>query len=161
MKRNNPLPKTRKAGTQAKKRHAAGHYGWMDRERGMQEWSLVVAQSVVGDDRTFSMEGAVPAGEGDKPEDPLWKGVLRWRLDREGKTFFVYSSPPDGSTDTFIVFTAERKCIHGKSCPLTHYWCTDIDFSLARHQPGSCPMGVPWPGVWKLKGPYRDPNRGW
>jgi len=160
VKRNKPIVKTRAAGTQHKKRREAGYFGWRDYERGVNDWRIVVAQSVVGDTKTFSMDGAVPAGEDGNPDDPAWKGVFRWRLDRDGKEIFVYSTPPSGTTDKFVVFTAERKCDRGDNCPMVRYWSTDIDFTLSRHRPGNCPMAVPGPGAWRRKGMYEPFGRG-
>jgi hypothetical protein len=161
MKRNKPLVKTRAAGTQHRKRWKAGYHGWQDYERGVGDWDIVVAQSVVGDAKTFSMEDAVPAGEDGNPEHPYWKGVLRWRVEQGARTVFVYSAPPEGTEDTFVVFSARRKCTKGDACPLVRYHCTDMDFSLHTHHPWRCPGGVPSPGVWKRKGLYQKPGKGW
>jgi len=161
MKRNKPFVKH---GANPQRR---GRYHFFD-ERRRQEWSVAVPQSVVRDSRAFSMDGAQPAGEDGSPDNPLWKGLCRWRLDRGGKSFLVYGrwygfptwqkpgffiGPlPDG--EVFHTFTSHRKCTNGKSCPLVRYWCEDIDFSLSDHRPGTCPAGVPGPGTWRYTGRF-------
>jgi hypothetical protein len=139
-----------------------------DWDRGEGLWSIAVPTGYAQGARTFSMEGAIPAGE--RKGDPYWKhlwlegGLLRWRLDRNGESFFLYGrtndfpdwrnpgcydGPLPGIGETYEVYQARRKCTRDDSCPLTRYWETDVDFTLKSHRPGTCPMGVPGPGVWK------------
>src|SRR4051812_48987173 len=56
-------------------------------------WALAVRQSFVGvRESVLDMTGAVPAGDlTDLPESPRMRdGLLRWRLERDGRTEYVY-----------------------------------------------------------------------
>jgi hypothetical protein len=163
MKRNKPLCKTRKAGTQIRLRRPY----WYD-ERRAETWKVYVPQSLVGTDaRTFSMAEAVPAGEGDNPGNPgISPSLYRWRLDVDGKSVLVYVSwgawyPwSTGSSlsdvvahqgDTWYVFTAEGKCDRLK-CPFTRYGYSDKGDEIPQHRPGRCPGGIPLDATWKYAG---------
>src|SRR5690606_31705058 len=66
-------------------------YRWQARSTG--HWVLAVPQAFVGTSQTvLDMTGAVPAGADESsPDDPRYDGsILRWRLDRDGQTQFVY-----------------------------------------------------------------------
>lgn len=142
-------------------------------------WSIAVPTEKAQGSRTFSTEGIIPAGE--RIGDPYWKhlwlegGLLRWRMDRDGESFFIYGKthgfpdwrnpgcydgPLPGIGETYEVYQAHRKCTKGDSCPLTRYWETDIDFTLKAHRPGGCPMGVPGPGAWKHTGRIKIIGKG-
>lgn len=147
-----------------KKKWPGTKYHRPDWERGAHEHRIAVPLALVGDARTFSMEGAVP--EGDRPGDPRRKDrMTRWRMDVEGKSFHIYEAqrrwewdPPSGAGDTYVLFRADRRCEEGDTCPLTRYWCEEVDFTLRFHRPGSCLNGVPGPGVWKRYGQINIPT---
>ena len=163
MKRNKPV-KHRKSGTQIRRRSA---YWFDDRSAGF--WALAVRQSFVGvRENVLDMTGAVPAGDlADLPEDPRMRGgLLRWRLERDGRTEYVYGrhqwnreavfrrdSLPV-SPDVFHVFTAcRRACTRGSRCPMTYYLYSDTDIEVPRHRPDRCPMSVLDDGPpWRLAG---------
>ncbi|MEW2434395.1 hypothetical protein AB0952_09465 [Streptomyces caniferus] len=164
MKRNKPIVKRRKAGTQMQRRSA---YRFDDQSTGY--WALAVRQSFVGvRENVLDMTGAVPAGDfSDLPEDPRMRGgLLRWRLQRDGQTEYVYGrqqwSRGGGfgrdnlplSPDVFHVFTASRRaCTRGSRCPLTSYLLSDSDIEVPRHHPDRCPMSVLDDGTpWRLAG---------
>ncbi len=176
MKRNKPIVKRRKAGTQSQRRRPY----WFD-ERGASHWALAVPQAFAGVDQTvFDMTGAVTAGtDDDRPEDPRAGSALRWRIDRDGQTAFVYGlwiwggrphreSPASygnriaqymrrsipTSPDVYHVFMAERTgCPHGTRCSLTRYFYSDSDIELPQHRPDRCPMSVLNDGPpWRLVG---------
>jgi hypothetical protein len=175
MKRNKPLIKRRKAGTQYERRRP---YQW--RESATAYWALAVPQAFAGTGQTvLDMTGAVPAGADDScPDSPLYGSSLRWRLDRDGQSQFVYGelvwrryqsesqaaygkrivgsfrrSLPT-SADVFHVFVAERPgCARGTRCPLAQHWYTAIEADLSTHRPDQCPMGVLNEGPpWRLIG---------
>lgn len=161
VKRNKPLVRHRKLGTQWRRRKQYRHD-----HRSAREWMLWVPQSFVGARETvLDMHGAVPDGDlTDLPEDPQMRdGSLRWRLHRGGKTVYVYGHPTWGrggpgrtdrdssSEDIHYIFTARRRaCTRGSKCPLTSYflsWYSDIE--ILEHRPDRCPMtvldeGPPW-----------------
>jgi hypothetical protein len=159
MKRNKPLVKRRNSGTQSRRRRPY----WFD-QRSTEDWTVIAPQSLVGKDaRTFSMEGAVPAGKEGLPDDPTFaRGLYRWRLDFEGQSVLVYtrlhgwySWYSDGgfsgvprTGDVWYAFTAVRRCDRPR-CSLTRYFYSDSDAEIALHRPGHCPLGVPGAGVWK------------
>ncbi|MDX3206251.1 MULTISPECIES: hypothetical protein [Streptomyces] len=175
MKRNKPLIKRRKAGTQYRRRrlHPWGKHA-------SSYWALAVPQAFTGTGQTvLDMTGAVPAGADEsRPDNPRYGSVLRWRLDREGQTQFVYGIQVWGryrgespsaygkrisdafrrslptSPDVHHVFVAERPgCARGTRCPLTQHWYTAIEADLSTHQPDRCPMGVLNDGPpWRLIG---------
>lgn len=175
MKRNKPLIKRRKAGTQYRRRrlHPWGKHA-------SSYWALAVPQAFTGTGQTvLDMTGAVPAGSDEsRPDSPRYGSVLRWRLDREGQTQFVYGIQVWGryrgespaaygkrlsdafrrslptSPDVHHVFVAERPgCARGTRCPLTRHWYTAIEADLSTHQPDRCPMGVLNDGPpWRLIG---------
>ncbi|MEU0022030.1 hypothetical protein ABZ173_30685 [Streptomyces rochei] len=172
MKRNKPLIKRRKAGTQYMRRRP---YRWQVRSTG--HWVLAVPQAFVGTSQTvLDMTGAVPAGADESsPDDPRYDGsILRWRLDRDGQTQFVYgfwtwgrSQSAKGkrfsarfrlslpaTSDVYHVFAAERPaCARGTRCPLAQHWYTAIEADRATHRPDQCPMGVLNDGPpWRLIG---------
>ncbi|MBC7267424.1 MAG: hypothetical protein H5T76_01710 [Streptomyces sp.] len=176
MRRNKPLVKQRKRGTQARRRRA---YRFNDRSAA--HWALAVPQAFVGVRETvLDMTGAVPAGDGvNVPEDPHCGGALRWRLDRDGQSVFVYgihlwggryrTEDPETysrrvaerfrtaiptSPDVYHVFTAERDgCTRGPKCPLTRYFYSDADIEVPHHRPDRCPMSVLADGLpWRLVG---------
>ncbi|MFJ8677304.1 hypothetical protein [Streptomyces sp. NPDC093589] len=164
MKRNKPIVKQRKAGTQSRRRWAYRFDGW---STGF--WALSVRQSFVGVRAdVLDMTGAVPAGDfSDLPEDPRMRGgLLRWRLERDGRTEYVYGRKQwsrDGgfrrdnlpvSEDVFHTFTASRKtCTRGSKCPLTSYILSDSGIEVPRHHPDRCPMTVLEDGPsWRLTG---------
>ncbi|MCX4792002.1 hypothetical protein OG369_39840 [Streptomyces sp. NBC_01221] len=176
MKRNKPIVRQRKAGTQSQRRRPY----WFD-DRGSNHWALAVPQAFAGVDQTvFNMTGAVAAGaDENRPEDPRFGSVLRWRIDRVGQTEFVYgewiwSGRPlrehptsygkrlansmgrsiPTSLDVYHVFVAERGgCTHGTKCSLTRYFYSDADIELPRHRPDRCPMSVLNDGPpWRLVG---------
>ncbi|MFD8417229.1 hypothetical protein ACFV2Q_36745 [Streptomyces sp. NPDC059650] len=175
MQRNKPLIKRRKAGTQIERRRP---YQW--RESATTYWALAVPQAFAGTGQTvLDMTGAVPAGDDESsPDSPRYGSSLRWRLDRDGRTQFVYGekvwrryrgesqaaygkrivdsfrwSLPT-STDVYHVFVAERpSCARGTRCPLTQHWYTAIEADLSTHRPDRCPMGVLNDGPpWRLIG---------
>ncbi|MEU8544631.1 hypothetical protein AB0C52_32320 [Streptomyces sp. NPDC048717] len=175
MKRNKPLIKRRKFGTQSERRKA---YRWQEGATAV--WALAVPQAFAGADRTvLDMTGAVPAGDDESaPDDPRYGSRLRWRLDRDGRSQFVYGkqiwrryqsesqaaygkrvadsfrlSLPT-STDVYHVFVAERPvCGRRARCPLTQHWYTAIEADLSTHRPDHCPMGVLNDGPpWRLIG---------
>ncbi|WP_431985253.1 hypothetical protein [Streptomyces qinglanensis] len=152
MKRNKPVVKRRKAGTQIRRRWP---YGFD--HRGAGDWALWVPQSFVGARETvLDMNGAVPDGDlTDLPADPRMRGGgLRWRLHRGGRTVYVYGchtwgrGGPGrtgmGTSDVYYVFTARRRaCTRGSKCPLTSYflsWYSDIE--IPEHRSDRCPMAV-------------------
>jgi len=155
-KRNKPgEPKKKAPGTQYRRR---------DWERGLYTWSLLVPQASAGTDPTFSMEDAIPDGEDpEQPDNPAWRTLFRWRIDRDGQSFHVYGSTLGFSNlwnpgtysgplelgATFVRFKAQRRCEKGRSCPLVRYYVTDIDYTLSNHRPGWCPAGVTGPGLWR------------
>ncbi|EDY53273.1 hypothetical protein [Streptomyces clavuligerus] len=176
MKRNKPLIKRRKAGTQSERRRA---YRWQ--ESATSYWALAVPQAFIGAGQTvLDMTGAVPAGfDESKPDNPRYGSKLRWRLDRDGQTQFVYGKrvwrryPPSesraaygkriadsfrwslpSSTDVYHVFVAERpSCAHGTRCPLTRHVYTAIEADLSVHEPDECPTSVLNDGPpWRLIG---------
>ncbi|TGB15493.1 hypothetical protein [Streptomyces sp. MZ04] len=174
MKRNKPIRKHRKSGTQRSRRRAY----WFD-HRGSSHWVLAVPQAFAGADQSvFDMTGAVAAGNNpERPEDPRFGSVLRWRIDRDGQTAFVYGqegSPYRSkrssdygksiaesfrqsiptSPDVYHVFVAEREsCTRGTKCPLTWYFYTYPDFDKPSHRPDRCPMSVLSDGSpWRLIG---------
>ncbi|GLX22597.1 hypothetical protein [Streptomyces lavendulae] len=177
MKRNKPYIRRRKAGTQDERRRA---YRW--RESATSHWALAVPQAFVGTGQTvLDMTGAAPAGSDESaPDSPRYGlgSLLRWRLDRDGQTQFVYgiqvwgryrseSSSAYGkrisdafrrslptSPDVHHVFVAERPgCARGTRCPLTDHWYTAIEADLSTHRPDRCPMGVLNDGPpWRLVG---------
>lgn len=166
MKRNKPLFKQKRPGKHYRmRRKSPTYYG--DYDRCSETWKILVPQSTAGTDaRTFDMTGAVPAGETGKPDDPtLFPGLYRWRLDRAGKSVFVYTQwgnwypwtrhdgPPRGvpSGDVWYVFTAQGKCTRPR-CPMTRYSYADSDAEVAHHRPGQCPLGIPLDGSWKFAG---------
>lgn len=163
MKRNKPIVRQRTAGTQSRKRRPY----WFD-ERRAETWKVYVPQSLVGADaHTFSMAGAVPAGEEGKQDDPrLSPGLCRWRLDVDGKSMFVFVSwgawytwstgsglsevvPHKG--DTWYVFTTEGKCTR-PNCSFTRYDYSDKGDEIPSHRPGRCPGGIPLDATWKYAG---------
>ncbi|MFE2268557.1 hypothetical protein ACFXB4_04905 [Streptomyces lavendulae] len=175
MKRNKPLIKRRKAGTQNERRRP---YQWQ--ESATTYWALAVPQAFAGTGQTvLDMTGAVPAGDDESsPDNPRYGSSLRWRLDRDGQTQFVYGkevwrryrgesqaaygkriadssrrSLPT-SPDVYHVFVAERPgCARGTRCPLTQHWYTAIEADLSTHRPDRCPMGVLNDGPpWRLIG---------
>ncbi|GAA1237937.1 hypothetical protein [Streptomyces rhizosphaericus] len=170
MKRNKPLVKQRKAGTQHRRRSAY----WF-RDRATAHWVLAVPQAFAGVHETvFDMTGAVPAGNDvEYPESPRFGSVLRWRIDRNGQTAYVYGlrigsrfrqSPSISGTrvaasvrrsiptssDVYHVFVAERDvCTRGAKCTLTRYFYTYSGHEVASHMPERCPTAVlddgpPW-----------------
>ncbi|MEU5958145.1 hypothetical protein [Streptomyces sp. NPDC047525] len=176
MKRNKPIVKRRKYGTQSLRRrpYAFDH-------RSSSHWALAVPQAFAGVDQSaFDMTGAVAAGnDPDRPEDPRFGSVLRWRIDRDGQTEFVYGretwsshpgtgssdygkrvgesfrwSIPTPSTDVYHVFVAEREaCARGTKCPLTRYFYAYADLERPSHRPDQCPMSVLSDGPpWRLVG---------
>lgn len=176
MKRNKRLVKQRKIGTQYRRR-AAYNFD----VRGTSHWALAVPQAFAGVHQSeFDMTGAVPAGSCDgDPEDPRFGSQLRWRVDRGGRTEFVYglniwSGRHRGETpsafgrriaeyvrrsiptspDVYHVFTAERQvCTRGTKCPLTSYYLTHTDREVPSHRPDLCPAGVLNDGQpWRLVG---------
>ncbi|MFZ3491844.1 hypothetical protein ACODT5_01140 [Streptomyces sp. 5.8] len=175
MKRNKPLIKRRKAGTQYERRRP---YQWQ--ERATTYWALAVPQAFAGTNQTvLDMTGAVPAGADESsPDSPRYGSSLRWRLDRGGQTQFVYgeqvwrryqgeSQAAYGkrivdsfrhslpiSPDVYHLFVAERPgCARGTRCPLTQHWYTAIEADLSTHRPDRCPMGVLNDGPpWRLIG---------
>ncbi|WP_435060155.1 hypothetical protein [Streptomyces sp. bgisy060] len=175
MKRNKPLIKRRKFGTQSERRKP---YRWQEGATAV--WALAVPQAFAGADQTvLDMTGAVPAGDDESaPDNPRYGSRLRWRLDRDGQSQFVYGkliwrryqsesqaaygrrvadsfrrSLPT-STDVYHVFVAERPvCNRGTRCPLTQHWYTAIEANLSTHRPDQCPMGVLNDGPpWRLIG---------
>jgi hypothetical protein len=176
MKRNKPVIKRRKLGTQYRRRSA-----YQFPQRATSHWALAVPQAFAGTHETvFDMTGAVPAGSDvDNPEDPRFGSVLRWRVERDGQTAFVYglwswggrshgqgpsaygkriaesvrSSIPT-SPDVYHVFVAEREgCAHGTKCVLTRYFYTHADREVPSHRPDRCPIGVLNDGPpWRLVG---------
>ncbi|MEW1895280.1 hypothetical protein [Streptomyces albidoflavus] len=94
MKRNKPLIKRRKAGTQSERRRP---YRWQ--ESATSYWALAVPQAFTGTGQTvLDMTGAVPAGaDGSDPDDPRYGSSLRWRLGRDGQTQFVYGTQVGGA----------------------------------------------------------------
>lgn len=176
MKRNKPLFKQRKRGTQARRRW---RYEFGD--SGKTRWALAVPQAFVGVRETvLDMTGAIPAGADENaPDNPRYGSALRWRLDRDGQTTFVYGIHLWGgrtrhedpqtygrrvaerfrtaiptSPDVYHVFTAEREgCARGTKCPLTMYFYSDSDVEVPRHKVDRCPTGVLTDGVpWRLVG---------
>ncbi|MEV7839130.1 hypothetical protein AB0O77_18250 [Streptomyces albidoflavus] len=175
MKRNKPLIKRRKAGTQSERRRP---YRWQ--ESATSYWALAVPQAFTGTGQTvLDMTGAVPAGaDGSDPDDPRYGSSLRWRLGRDGQTQFVYGTQVGGryrseslsaygkrisegfrrslptSPDVYHVFVAARPgCERGTRCPLTRHWYTAIEADLSTHRPDRCPMGVLNDGPpWRLIG---------
>lgn len=159
MKRNKPIWKHRKPGTQARLRYPH----WRDRE-GAVTWTVIVPQAIVGvEARTFSMDGAVPSGHHDRPDDPrVTSGAHRWILDG---SMVVYAKVGGLSSwdvtygfegvprigDVWYAFTAGRECLRNP-CPLTHYWYEGPDATLKRHRKGFCPLAVSGEGVWKYAG---------
>lgn len=161
MKRNKPLCKHRRSGTQTWRRRPY----WSDPRRA-ETWTVIIPQAVAGDARTFDLSGAVPAGIENKPDDPTYApNLYRWLLHIDGKPVMVFAcwggwyrwstntdrfrDAPSG--DTWYAFTAEGKC--GRSrCPLTRYVYSDFDAEVPRHRPGRCPLGMPIDGSWKYVG---------
>lgn len=157
-RRNKPgVPKGKAPGTQ---------YHRPEWERGTALWTIAIPDGFVGTSTTTSIEGARPDGaDPARPDDPRWRGdVCRWQLTWGRHTIPVYGrwggrfenlwNP--GTTDmlpglgeSYVLFTAQRRCDAGQGCPLVKYWTTDIDFTLSYHQPGRCPAGVPLEGLWK------------
>ncbi|MEU5137064.1 hypothetical protein [Streptomyces californicus] len=175
MKRNKPLIKLRKMGTQYRRRKAYRY-----QERSTVYWALAVPQAFTGTrGAVLDMTGAVPAGTDETcPDNPRYGGVMRWRLERDGPTQFVYgvgvsersqhqsqsayvkrilksmryALPVSG--DAFHVFAAARPvCARGKRCPLAWHWYTAIEADLSKHRADQCPMGVLNDGPpWRLVG---------
>ncbi|MEV6583859.1 hypothetical protein AB0M92_37645 [Streptomyces sp. NPDC051582] len=175
MKRNKPLIKHRKAGTQYRRRRL---YAWG--ERASSSWALAVPQAFTGTSQTvLDMTGAAPAGTDESsPDSPRYGPVLRWRLERGDQPQFVYGvqvwgryrgeSPSDYgkriadgfrlclpiSPDVYHVFVAKRPgCARGTQCPLTRHWYTAIEADLSTHRSDWCPMAVLNDGApWRLIG---------
>lgn len=162
MKRNKPLVKRRRSGTQSQRRRPY----WFD-DRGTNDWLVIVPQALAGKDaRTFSMADAVPDGVNGNPDDPtLTPGLYRWRLSVGGRTVPVYTvqhgwykwNPDYGFSavprtgDVWYAFTAECKCQRSR-CPLTRYYYSEADNEVPMHRPGRCPLGVPGDTLWKYAG---------
>ncbi|MFD8731496.1 hypothetical protein [Streptomyces sp. NPDC059611] len=175
MKRNKPLMKLRKMGTQNRRRKPYRYQG-----RSTVYWALAVPQAFTGARGTvLDMTGATPAGADEaRPDSPRYGGVMRWRIDRDGRTQFVYGVRVSErgqhqsqsayekrilkkmrltlpvSEDAFHVFVAARPdCVRGKRCPLAWHWYTAIEADLSRHRADQCPMGVLNDGPpWRLVG---------
>ncbi|MBV9023880.1 MAG: hypothetical protein JO362_08820 [Streptomycetaceae bacterium] len=150
-------------------------------DRGGAYWALAVPQAFAGvRENVLDMTGAVPAGEDENaPDNPRYGTALRWRLDRDGQTTFVYGTHLWGgryrtkdpqtygrriaelfrtampaSADVYHVFTAERDaCTRGTSCPLTMYFYSYSDVEVPHHRPDRCPTSVLTDGLpWQLVG---------
>ncbi|MFE3558391.1 hypothetical protein ACFXKW_26545 [Streptomyces sp. NPDC059193] len=171
MKRNKPLTKHRKPGTQRQHRKA-----FRFDDRGSAHWAIATPQAFAGvRESVFDMAGTVPAGDRANPQNPQCGSWLRWRIERDGKSAFVYavhlghgrysSESPDAydrrvaalfrtalptSPDVYHVFTAERNgCTRGAKCPLASHFYSDSDIAIPRHRPDRCPASVvanssPW-----------------
>ncbi|MFI5986820.1 hypothetical protein ACIBEA_38910 [Streptomyces sp. NPDC051555] len=174
MKRNKPLTKHRKPGTQHQHRKA-----FRFDDRGSAHWAIAVPQAFAGvRESVFDMEGAVPAGDRANPLNPQYGSGLRWRVEREARSAFVYgvnlwhgrygTESPDAygrrvsalfrtalptSPDVYHVFTAERNgCTRGAKCPLTSNY-SDSDIAIPHHRPDRCPTSVATDGSpWRLVG---------
>lgn len=156
MKRNKPLCKRRKAGTQAERRRRAG-WSWQDWQRQAADWTVFVPQSVVGTDaKVFDMTGATPFGIDEVPGDPTFQhGMNRWRLDIDGKSVVVYTSWRWGSSgalprtgDVWYAFTSKGKCLRD-NCQMTWFDYADNGSEIPHHRPGACPLGIPLDASWK------------
>lgn len=166
-KRNKPIIKHRKPGTQWGRRRKYG----ADYERQMGKWVLLVPETA-GIDRyelPRLMVGAIPT-----PMEETWgRRACRWRLDVGGRSWTVWSVEgravpsrwwgegrlPWGlgnlaDKDTrWLVYEGERRCSQGANCPEAYRYFADNGVSeITRHRPGSCPFAVRESGAWKFVG---------
>lgn len=152
MKRNKPIWKHRQPGTQFRRRY---RYWIRDIDQRPCQWSLYVPQALAGaGSRAFDLTGAVP--DGTSPQEPRYQGGLyRWKVDRGGKVFHVFTSqsgatgPLPDSGDVWYRFTATGHCPR-KHCPHAQIMIVDGGREISLHNPSRCPMGIPFDGSWKI-----------
>lgn len=163
MKRNKPLDKRHRVGTQTWRRRSY----WSD-QRSTGDWTVIVPQAHVGADaRILNLSGAVTDGAENVAGDPtVGPNLYRWRLDLFGRATPVYAVrgpwyawtghsgrfgavPRTG--DVWYAFTSEGKC-ERTNCPRTTYFYEGVDGRIARHVPGGCPLGIPLDAGWKYAG---------
>lgn len=161
MKRNKPIVKHRRSGTQTWRRLRY----WSD-PRSAETWTVIVPQAVAGDARTFSLAGATAAGSEGIPGDPTYApNLFRWLLHIDGKPVMVFAAwgewyhwaghngrfqdVPGGGI--WIAYNARGKCTRER-CPQTRYFYSSTGAEISVHVPGRCALGLPLDASWKRVG---------
>ena len=160
MKRNKPIIKRRKAGTQYLRRRNAGYMYGDDRSAG--GWLLLLPQGLGGADiRHITLDNLTPLGRDGETENPAMSHHLyRWRVDTDGKSFVAYTASywwdthgnSEGQEATWFAYTGRGKCTQGRNCPgvrRTYTPWSGVEVSF--HPPSRCPYAVQNIRTWKLE----------